>query len=170
MQSRGCYVTSASLKDPETALHHAPAGIANVEVMTVVPGAPSLWGATAEDAEKWRYRHNDRYHAIKNALEQQMVDRLERMFPGTAGAIAYRESATPLSQIRYTRATDGTGYGLAGTPAQFMGGRPGVRGPLSGLYLTGASTRLGHGVLGSMMGGRQAARRIASDLGRPLGR
>lgn len=164
MQARGCYITSATLKDPESALHHAPSGISNVEVMTVVPGSPSLWGATSGDAETWRYRHNERYQHIKHSLEEQMIARLEHLFPGSAKDVVYRESATPLSHSRFTRATDGTGYGLAATPEQFLAGRPGTRGPVPGLYLTGASTRSGHGIMGAMLGGKQACRRILRDL------
>lgn len=163
MQARGCYVTSATLKDPESAAHHAPPGISNVEVMTVVPGSPMLWGAKSGDAEAWRYRHSERYEQVKQDLEEQMIARLEQLFPGSAQDVVYRESATPLSHSRFTRATDGTGYGLASTPEQFMAGRPGSRGPLPGLYLTGASTRSGHGVLGALHSGRQAARRILRD-------
>jgi len=168
LASRGCYITSASLKDPENALHHAPAGVTNIEVMTVVPGAASRWGATPAEAEGWGYRKTERYLALKHSIEQQLVDRLEALFPGTAETIVFRESATPLSHIRYTRATDGTGYGLAATPGQFLQRRPGHRGPVGGLYLCGASTRAGHGILGAMSGGRGAARRIAAELGRPL--
>jgi phytoene dehydrogenase-like protein len=49
-----------------------------------------------------------------------------------------------------------------------MKGRPGYRSPLGGLYFCGASTRAGHGIVGALMSGRQAAQRIAADLGRPL--
>jgi phytoene dehydrogenase-like protein len=80
--------------------------------------------------------------------------------------IVHRESATPVTHQRFTRATDGTGYGLAVTPDQMMKHRPGYRGPLPGLYFAGASTRAGHGIVGAMMSGKNAARRIASDLGR----
>lgn len=164
IHSRGCYITSASLKDPTTAQHHAPPGITNLEVMTLVPGSPALWGAEVDDATAWTYRRSERYQRIKKTLEDQMIGRLEKLFPGSAAEIVYRESATPLSHTRFTRATDGTGYGLAGTPAQFLAGRPGSRGPLPGLYLCGASTRSGHGILGALMSGRSAARRIAADL------
>ena len=44
IRSRGCYVTSATMKDPESAAHHAPAGITNIEVMTIVPGASDAVG------------------------------------------------------------------------------------------------------------------------------
>jgi phytoene dehydrogenase-like protein len=119
-----------------------------------------------DEAEAWRYRETDAYRERKAALEEEMVARLDRLFPGAGRAVVFRESATPVSHVRFTRATGGTGYGLAATPAQFMAGRPGYRGPIPGLYLCGASTRAGHGIVGAMLGGRQAASKIAKDLGR----
>jgi phytoene dehydrogenase-like protein len=97
-----------------------------------------------------------------------MIARLDALFPGSARAVVFRESATPVSHVRFTRATGGHGYGIAATPDQFMKGRPGYRAPLPGLYVCGASTRAGHGIVGAMLGGRQAARTIAKDLGRSL--
>jgi phytoene dehydrogenase-like protein len=40
---------------------------------------------------------------------------------------------------------------------------------VAGLYLAGASTRAGHGIVGALNSGSQAARRIAADLGVSLG-
>lgn len=160
---RGCYVTSASLKDPANALHHAPAGHTNVEVMSIVPASPVRWGAEKEGFD-WSYKHGETYAARKRALEAEMIRRLDALFPGAASRVVLSESASPLSHARFTGASGGTGYGLAATPEQFMRGRPGYRGPIAGLYLTGASTRAGHGIVGAMMGGRAAAGRIVRDL------
>ncbi len=156
----GCYVTSASIKDPDTARHHSPEGVTNVEVMTVVPPTGRHWGVTPEEAMTWAYKDNGGYRARKKALEDDMIARLDRLFPGAAADLVFRETATPVTHERYTRASGGTGYGLAATPGQFMKQRPGYAGPLPGLYLCGASTRAGHGVVGAMMGGRRAALRI----------
>ncbi|MBL9024023.1 MAG: NAD(P)/FAD-dependent oxidoreductase [Myxococcales bacterium] len=158
----GCYITSASLKDPESALHHAPAGHTNVEVMSIVPASPARWGAEG-DGFDWGYKHTAAYESQKQRLEDEMLRRLDALFPGAGARVVFRESATPLSHARFTGATGGTGYGLAATPAQFMRARPGYRGPIAGLYLVGASTRAGHGIVGAMMGGRAAALRIARD-------
>ena len=167
-RARGAYITSASLKDRAHATFHAPAGITNVEVMTFVPGDSALWGASQLAAEGWSYHDEPRYRSLKASLEDQMVERFCRLFPGAGSQIVFRESATPLSHVRFTRATGGTGYGIAATPDQFMKNRPGYRGPLPGLYLCGASTRAGHGIVGAMATGRQAALRIAKDLGRAI--
>lgn len=161
---RGCYITSASHKDPGHARHHAPAGITNVEVMTVVPGSIERFGTTHERAAAWTYGEDARYLETKRRIEDDMVARLDRLFPGTAARIVFRESATPVSHVRYTQASDGTGYGLAATPAQFMKGRPGYRSPIDGLYMCGASTRAGHGIVGAMSSGRVAAKILLRDL------
>jgi len=166
IRSRGCYVTSATLKDPESAAFHAPTGVTNIEVMTIVPGNIERWNVTDADCDAFAYKDNAPYRDQKARLEEEMVARLEKLFPGTRESIVYRESATPVSHRRYTRATDGTGYGLAATPAQFLKNRPGYRGPLDGLYLCGASTRSGHGIVGAMTSGENAAKRILKDLGR----
>ncbi len=181
----GSYITSASLKDPGTA-HHAPPGHGTVEIMAVVPSDSSLWGIDAGPGqigerangassgpvgreprglsiEGWRYRKSAAYLDRKQKLEDALIARYDRLFPGAAADIVYRESATPVTHARFTRASAGTGYGLACTPAQFMEGRPGYRGPIPGLYLCGASTRAGHGIAGAMMSGVAVAKRVTRD-------
>lgn len=163
---KGCYLTSASLKDPDNARHHAPEGVGNVEIMCVVPGSSRRWGASDAAADSWSYKHEETYERRKRELEQELLRRLDALYPGAAGRVVFSESASPITHRRFTGATDGTGYGIAATPAQFMKKRPGYRGPLPGLYLAGASTRAGHGVVGAMLGGRSAALRILHDEAR----
>lgn len=159
---RCAYITSASMKDPDT--HgHTPPGVMGVEVMTLAPGRPEAWGVDPGQVDNGGYRHSEAYEAKKRAIEDLMVDKLDAQFPGIKAHIVFRETATPLTHTRYTRATDGTGYGLAATPAQFMAGRPGYRGPIPGLYFAGASTRAGHGVLGALNSGKHAAAKVLED-------
>ena len=156
-RTHGCYITSGSLKDP-TCDHHAPAGHQTVEVMTLMPSAKALWGAEVDDAPwEWNYRHNETYEAAKAEIERQLIARADSLFPGLAARIVVKESASPMTHARYTRASNGTAYGLAATPAQFMQRRPGYRTHLPGLYLCGANTRAGHGVIGALLSGRNAA-------------
>lgn len=162
LQPRGCYITAATLKDPESP-HHAPTGEDSVEVMTVLPGDPTLWGVEPDALINWKYKKSARYQEHKQRIEDDLIGRLDRLFPGSAANVTFRESATPMTHSRYTRATDGTGYGLAATPTQFMQRRPGYRGPVDGLYLAGASTRAGHGVVGSLMSGKNSAQRVLRD-------
>jgi all-trans-retinol 13,14-reductase len=163
----GAYITSATRKDPGTP-GHAPEGIENVEIMTLLAGEPEAWGMGIEDAQGWGYKRDGQYAEAKQAAEDNLIDRLEKLFPGTKEKIVFRESATPMSHIRYTRATGGTGYGIGMTPKQMDSNRVHPRSPLKGLYLCGASSRHGFGVVGTMLSGRDAARRITEDLGKKL--
>jgi phytoene dehydrogenase-like protein len=122
----------------------------------------------AEGAERWQYRRDSQYADRKALVEENLIDRLEGLFPGTKEKIVFRESASPMSHIRYTRAAAGSPYGIAMTPGQRDAGRAHPRSPVPGLYLCGASTRHGLGILGTMLGGRDAARRIVEDTGKPL--
>jgi ferredoxin--NADP+ reductase len=126
-------------------------------------------GVSQEAYEQNTYRRDPKYQALKQRIEDGLIDRLEDLFPGTRETIVFRESASPITHSRYTSASEGTGYGLACTPAQFMQNRPGYRGPVEGLYLCGASQRAGHGILGAMLSGRHAAVRVSEELGRPIG-
>ena len=164
---QGAYITSATRKDPGTP-GHAPEGVENVEIMTLLSGEPELWDMQKEDAERWQYRRDGQYGDRKAAIQENLIDRLEGLFPGTREKIVFAESASPMSHIRYTRAAGGTGYGIGMTPAQMDSGRAHPRSPVKGLYLCGASTRHGFGIVGTMLSGRDAARRITEDLGRPL--
>lgn len=163
IEPRAAYITSASLKDPDCD-QHAPAGITNVEVMTLVEGGPQKWGVPLGKIDGWRYKKDGSYQELKARVEQNMIDRLDRVFPGSAERIVFRESATPVSHARYTRSTAGSGYGIAATPAQFMKGRPDYEGPLQALFLCGMSTRAGHGIVGAMRGAEQCAHRVAQHL------
>ncbi|MCB9639684.1 MAG: NAD(P)/FAD-dependent oxidoreductase [Myxococcales bacterium] len=166
-RSFGAYITSASLKDPETT-HHAPAEHQTLEVMTITTGDPKQWGVSPQEISEWTYHKSERYLSYKQDMEDQLIERLDNSFPGVRDAIVYRESSSPITHSRFTRASQGTSYGLAATPAQFMNNRPGFRTPIPGLYICGVSTRTGHGIVGAMESGLAAAHCIAKDQKRPL--
>ncbi|HCH65418.1 MAG: FAD-dependent oxidoreductase [Deltaproteobacteria bacterium] len=161
---RCAYITSASLKDPHTG-GHAPPGVQTVEVMTIVPAKPEHWGITEAQVQDGSYRKVPEYLEKKRVVEDGCIRWLDEQHPGLAEKVVFRESATPATQTRYTRAAGGTGYGLAATPEQFMDKRPGSRGPIPGLYLAGASTRSGHGIVGALSSGKVAAHRVGTALG-----
>jgi phytoene dehydrogenase-like protein len=165
----GAYITSGSLKDPDTA-HHAPPGHHTLEIMSLASGDPKHWGVDVDpsEIEQWRYRKSPAYIAKKDAWEAALIERAERAFPGVRERIIYTESSTPLTQGRFTRATNGTCYGISSTPDQFMQKRPHFRGPIPQLIHCGASLRTGHGIVGAMTSGYAAARIIAKDTGRTL--
>jgi phytoene dehydrogenase-like protein len=153
------YIATASAKDPENR-RIAPPGHTNLQVMTVVPAAPAFWGVSEESARDGTYVASEGYRFVKEEVTRRVLAQAERVIPGLARHIVYREAATPLTHRRFTGSTGGTSYGIAATPAQFLRRRPGASTPIRGLYLAGASARSGHGIVGAMLSGVVAAERV----------
>jgi phytoene dehydrogenase-like protein len=166
LKAQGVYITSASLKDPDTL--HAPEGHMTVEGMSLFPANPEQWGTTEEQLRDGTYSKSPGYQAVKQRLEVELLERVDQLFPGLTENIVHLESATPLTQTRYTRATGGTGYGISSTPELLGERRPGFIGPVPGMFMAGISTRAGNGVIGALAGGRIVARKVAAALGRPF--
>jgi phytoene dehydrogenase-like protein len=90
-----------------------------------------------------------------------------RYAPALAGSVLERLVQTPVDIERRFAMPRANIFHLDMTPAQmfFMRPMPGLgryRGPVRGLYLTGASTHPGGGIMG--LSGRHAAREILHDL------
>jgi phytoene desaturase len=156
------YIATASLKDPGNP-RLAPPGHTNLQVMTVVPAEAAFWGVGAVEAADGTYAASEGYQFVKEQVTARVLAQAERAIPGLSRHIVYRDAATPLTHTRYTRSTGGTSYGIAATPAQFLRRRPSASTSIQGLYLAGASTRAGHGIVGAMLSGVHAADRILGD-------
>jgi phytoene dehydrogenase-like protein len=157
------YIATASHKDPENR-RIAPPGQTNLQVMTIVPATARFWGVSEAALRDGTYVASEGYRFVKEEVTRRVLVQAERVIPGLAQHIVYREAATPLTHTRFTGSTGGTSYGIAATPAQFLAGRPGAATAVAGLYLAGASTRTGHGIIGAVQSGVAAAERV---LGRP---
>ncbi|MBI4509256.1 MAG: NAD(P)/FAD-dependent oxidoreductase [Deltaproteobacteria bacterium] len=151
------FLTSSSIKDPHNP-KYAPDGITNLQVMSLAPSAPAAWGVSEEDFASGSYRKKESYRRHKEEYAETLLVQAERAIGGLRSQVAFQEVATPLTHRRYTWSTGGTSYGIALTPEQFLHRRPGPRTEIQGLILCGASTRTGHGIVGSMLSGVMAAR------------
>jgi phytoene dehydrogenase-like protein len=158
------YITSASVKDPISA-DHAPEGCSTLELMTWATPDPAAWGVRHDDARRGRYRKDPSYRAVKAQLAERLIDVAEDVIGDVRGHISWQEAATPLTHARYTLSTDGSSYGIELAVDQIGPRRPAAQTPLGGLFLAGASARSGHGIVGALVGGREAASEI---LGRDL--
>jgi all-trans-retinol 13,14-reductase len=164
------YVAMASRKDPGNEMLCAE-GQTNLQVMTLAPRGLDWWGVEASPAEGGHYRRGEQYRARKEALTEALIDAAQSaLADDLAGEslrdhIVHVETATPLSQERYTRSTGGTSYGYVHSPQQSGVNRPQHRSEIDGLWLVGANTASGHGVAGTMVGGVNCAGGI---LERPL--
>ncbi len=157
------FISIASRKDPESR-NIAPSGYTNLQLMSVAPADPQTWGMDEGPASGQRYRHAPAYVAPKRQMEERMLHQVERLMPGFIRDVVWQESATPLTQERFTLSTGGTSYGLEYTPDQMGEARFPFATEIKGLYLAGAGTVFGHGIAGTMVGGQAVAGTILAGL------
>lgn len=154
------FVSFPSLKDPKHEAGEKQKHTA--EVLTAVN-----W----EVFSKWeKSRHGARpedYTALKQFVEEKMLDQFRRYFPEIASLITYHELSTPLSMAHFVRRQQGTSYGLETTPRRFLSRCLNVRTPIKGLYLAGQDV-VTPGIAGAMMGGILAAAAIDPRIFRQL--
>jgi phytoene dehydrogenase-like protein len=152
------YLTAASLKDPGNRHATAP-GHTNLQIMTLVPRDYALWGVAQgpHEAGSNRYHRDPEYRRRKAALVERLLETAERVVPGLREHVVWKESATPLTQERFTHSTGGTSYGIEPACDQIGPLRPGAETGLPGLYLCGASTASGHGIANVLRSGVVAA-------------
>jgi phytoene dehydrogenase-like protein len=158
------FLQSSTLRDPSNR-HNAPVGNSTVEVQTITPYDPRIWGFDGYDVASGDYRRDKAYREIKTIVTDGMLARLEQVYPGASAKVTWSELATPATQERFVGNTGGAPFGLEGTPAQSGPLRPGTRTSLKGLFLVGTSTAWGPGTEGSMISGVHAASAI---VGRDL--
>lgn len=150
---------SSTRRDPG---HHrsAPPGHAAIEVNTLAPSNPHLWGIDAGDVASGAYRNSERCRKIKGIISAGMLDRVEQAFPGASSRVRWRELAAPAMQERYTHTTQGNSYGLEVRISQYGPFRPRSRTAIAGLFLAGTSTVWGPATEGAMLSGLHAASAI----------
>ena len=163
-----CYLTAASLKDPESR-HLAPKGHTNLQIMTLAPREYDVWNVERGPADGGHYHRDPGYRKSKADLVEQLIDTSTQIIPDLREHIVWKEAASPVSQERFTRSTGGTSYGIEMSCNQAGPMRMGPRTEIEGLFLCGASTPSGPGIAGVMTSGIQTAGEVLeTDLMRPI--
>lgn len=157
-------ITTASVKDPYT-MRIAPPGCSSIEIMTWVPANYDVWRVREGPAAGEKYHRDRDYRSNKDRLTDLMIDGAEHALPGIREHIVWKEAATPVTQERYTLSTGGTSYGIEMAVDQSGPNRPAPATEIPGLFLSGASTTSGHGIVGALCGGIATAGAV---LGRDL--
>lgn len=158
------YVTITSIKDPANP-RLAPHGHTNLQIMTVVPRDYDFWNVPTGPVELGdnAYHQDAEYRRRKAALAERLLTAGERIVPDLRQHIDWHETATPITQERFTRSTGGTSYGIEFAVDQMGPLRLGPRTEIPGLFLCGASIPSGHGIGGVMHGGVSAAAAVLDD-------
>ena len=162
------FLQSSSRRDPE---HRAaaPWGHSTIEVQTITPPDPKLWGYTDHDVDTGAYRKSRAYNEVKKIVLDGMLERMEQAYPGSSTRVRLSELGSPATQTRFVGNTDGAPFGLALRLDQAGPLRPRNRTAIDGLLMVGTSTAWGPGTVGSMLSGVHAAGAVTGrDLVREI--
>ncbi|MCB1056125.1 MAG: NAD(P)/FAD-dependent oxidoreductase, partial [Acidobacteria bacterium] len=96
----------------------------------------------------------------KAEVEAGMVAQLERVIPGVADRVVVRTAASARTSWRFTRNTVGAMLGWEMSPDQLGSDRPGIEGPVDGLFCVGHWVRPGGGITPVIVSAQQVAERV----------
>ncbi|MDH6055231.1 carotenoid isomerase [Umezakia ovalisporum] len=120
---------------------------------------------TPQWIDDWQGLSPSKYEAKKEAAAWQIIDRLEKIFPGLDAGLDYLEVGTPRTHQRFLGREDGTYGPIPRRKLRGLLGMPFNRTAIPGLYCVGDSTFPGQGLNAVAFSGFACAHRIAVDLG-----
>ena len=120
---------------------------------------------TPDWMEHWQELSPSDYKAKKETVAEQIIDRLEKIFPGLSAGIDYQEAGTPRTHRRFLGRDDGTYGPIPSRKLWGLLGMPFNRTSIPGLYCVGDSTFPGQGLNAVAFSGFACAHRVAVDLG-----
>jgi prolycopene isomerase len=129
------------------------------------PGHHIIHAFTPDWMEHWQDLSPSDYKAKKEAVARQIIDRLEKIFPGLSAEIDYQEAGTPRTHRRFLGRDDGTYGPIPSRKLWGLLGMPFNRTSIPGLYCVGDSTFPGQGLNAVAFSGFACAHRVAVDLG-----
>ncbi|HIK18671.1 MAG TPA: carotene isomerase [Leptolyngbyaceae cyanobacterium M33_DOE_097] len=115
--------------------------------------------------EDWQGLTPQAYQEKKEAAAQQLIARLEQIFPNLAQHLDYQEVGTPRTHRRFLGREDGTYGPIPARKLLGLLGMPFNRTSIPGLYCVGDSTFPGQGLNAVAFSGFACAHRVAVDLG-----
>ena len=144
------FLTVPTNKDPSGQL--APDGKQCVELVTLCNPQPfSKWFGQKT------MRRGEEYAQLKDDIARFYLERAEKHLPGLRDHVEFYEVGTPATNLSYTLSPEGNIYGPAHTPQQLFPFRYGVKAPIDGLFLCGASI-VSAGVVSCAASGRSAGK------------
>lgn len=109
------------------------------------------------EVDDW-YRH-------KKEIEDLGLRHLESLVPGIRETIVAVHTASARTSWKFTLNREGAMLGWEMSPGQVGEGRPGTRGPIENLFLTGHWVQPGGGIVPVLESARRVAREILSERG-----
>jgi prolycopene isomerase len=115
--------------------------------------------------KNWQDLSSQEYQQKKEESANQLIDRLEAIFPGIQEGLDYEEIGTPRTHRRFLGREDGTYGPIPRHKLLGLVGMPFNRTAIKGLYCVGDSTFPGQGLNAVAFSGFACGHRIAVDLG-----
>jgi prolycopene isomerase len=113
----------------------------------------------------WENLSTAEYERQKEEKASQIIDRLEKIFPGLDAGLDYMEIGTPRTHRKFLGRDDGSYGPIPRRKLLGLLGMPFNRTAIPGLYCVGDSTFPGQGLNAVAFSGFACAHRIAVDLG-----
>jgi len=137
------------------------------------PGTSTIMLLTLSGYDPWQkfeadYRagRKDAYYKEKARWVEILIRRAEeQVVPGLSSMIEVKDAATPLTNCRYTRNSEGAIYGFEQSMDNAFMKRIENRTPIKGLYLASAWGNPGGGYAGVLRGGELTFQKMMEDWG-----
>ena len=114
------------------------------------------------------YNNIEDWNAHKAAIENWILNSLERCIPGLSSRIVVKLSASAQTSYRYTLNHHGAMLGWEMSPDQLGEHRPGIQGPFKNLFFVGHWAQPGGGITPVMISALRAARQITKSTATPV--
>lgn len=115
--------------------------------------------------QQWQGLSAKEYQRKKETAAEQLIHRLENIFPGLTSGLDYQEVGTPRTHRRFLGRDGGTYGPIPRRQLAGLLGMPFNRTAIPGLYCVGDSTFPGQGLNAVAFSGFACGHRIAVDLG-----
>ena len=132
----------------------------NSKICSYPDGCGMLSFVEVSPTADWLDLDKESYKEKKERVQQVLLDKYNKRFPGITDHIKMVEFGTPRTMNRFSLNAGGSVYGLAQTVEQSASRRLRNVTPVEGLYLTGSWTWSGGGYEGAIMSGVQTCASI----------
>jgi prolycopene isomerase len=120
---------------------------------------------TPSSIDYWQGLSPQEYKAKKEIAAEELIQRLEKIFPNIEAGLDFQEVGTPRTHRRFLNRYDGTYGPIPRRKLAGLLGMPFNRTAIEGLYCVGDSTFPGQGLNAVAFSGFACGHRVAVDLG-----
>uniref|UniRef100_A0A2P2L411 prolycopene isomerase n=3 Tax=Rhizophora mucronata TaxID=61149 RepID=A0A2P2L411_RHIMU len=120
---------------------------------------------TTSSIEDWEGLPRKEYEAKKDRVADEIIGRLEKLFPGLRSSIDFMEVGSPKTHRRFLARDNGTYGPMPRRTPKGLLGMPFNTTSIDGLYCVGDSCFPGQGVIAVAFSGVMCAHRVAADIG-----